>query len=270
MYRIMKKIGFIGAGNMGFAMMKGALEAFGSEQIIYTDVNVDRLKVVEELLDIPYVSSNKEIVNRSEIIVLAIKPQYLKEVLESIKDYDIEDKIFINISPGIKMSFIKESLKGKVRVVRAMPNTPALVGAGMSAICFSEDIYSDDERDYIFGFFNSFGETIEVLEKQLDMIVPVSGSSPAYVYMFIEAMADAAVLFGLPRDAAYKLAAQSVYGAAKMVLETNEHPGALKDAVCSPGGTTIEAVKKLEETGFRSSVIEAMKACYDKTLKFSE
>lgn len=265
----MKKFGFIGAGNMGLPMMKGAIEAFSKEQILYTDANEDRLKHVQSILNIPYLLSNSECVERADIIILAIKPQYLNNVLAEIKQYNLSGKIFISIAPGVKIEVIKDVLGNKVRVVRAMPNTPAMVQAGMSSICFSNDVYTDDERDCIFNFFTSFGDTVELKENQLDMVVPVSGSSPAYVYMMIEAMADAGVLFGLPRDVAYRLAAQSVFGSAKMVLETGEHPGALKDAVCSPGGTTIEAVRKLEETGFRSSIIESMKACYDKTLSFN-
>lgn len=266
----MKTIGFIGVGNMGLPMMKGAIQAFGSKHIVYTDVNEDRLKYVQNVLNIPYLTSNEQCIDQSDIIILAIKPQFLKDALEKLKSNDLNKKIFVSIAPGININKIKEIIGDNIRVVRAMPNTPAMVLAGMSAICFSTDSYTDEDRDLIFQFFSSFGETVELNEKQLDMVVPVSGSSPAYVYMLIEAMADAGVLFGLPRDVAYKLSAQSVYGSAKMVLETGEHPGALKDAVCSPGGTTIEAVSSLEQTGFRSSIIEAMKACYEKTLSFNK
>lgn len=266
----MKKIGFIGVGNMGLPMMKGAISSFGKDSIVYTDVNEDRLKNVQTIINIPYLTSNDQCIEEADIIILAIKPQYLKDALTKLKSKALNSKIFISIAPGVKISTLKEVLGDSTRVVRAMPNTPAMVQEGMSAICFSEDIYTEEEREITFRFFSSFGETVELTEKQLDMVVPVSGSSPAYVYMMIEAMSDAAVLFGLPRDIAYRLAAQSVYGSAKMVLETGEHPGALKDAVCSPGGTTIEAVRKLEETGFRSAIIEAMKVCYDKTLSFSK
>ncbi|PKM50087.1 MAG: pyrroline-5-carboxylate reductase [Firmicutes bacterium HGW-Firmicutes-7] len=266
----MKTIGFIGVGNMGLPMMKGVTQAFTNQHIVYTDVNEDRLKYVQSVLNIPYLMSNEQCIEQSDIIILAIKPQILKDALEKLHGNNLDQKIFISIAPGISIGKIKEILGENIRVVRAMPNTPAMVLAGMSAICFSSDQYADEERELIFQFFNSFGETVELNEKQLDMVVPVSGSSPAYIYMLIEAMADAGVLFGLPRDVAYKLAAQSVFGSAKMVLETGEHPGALKDAVCSPGGTTIEAVRSLEQTGFRSSIIEAMKVCYDKTLFFSK
>lgn len=265
----MKKIGFIGTGNMGLSMMKGAMKVFDPNSLIYTDVNEDRLKYVQSILNIPYSPSNKECVINSDIIVLAIKPQYLQSVLQEIKDFVTQEKIFISIAPGIKIDAIKKEL-GDIKIIRVMPNTPAMISAGMSGICFSRDFYSEEERDLVMRLISSFGEVVELNENQMDAVVPISGSSPAYVYMMIEAMADAGVLFGLSREAAYKLAAQSIYGSAKMVLETGEHPGVLKDAVCSPGGTTIEAVRKLEECGFRSAIIEAMKACYDKTISFNQ
>ena len=150
-----------------------------------------------------------------------------------------------------------------------MPNTPALIGEGMSAVSFSKDLFSEEEKEEIIRFFSSFGVMEEIEEKLMNAVVPISGSSPAYVYMMIEAMADAGVLAGLSRKMAYTLAAQSVLGSAKMVLETGIHHGELKDAVCSPGGTTIEAVAILEKAGFRSSIIEAMNACFEKTKRMN-
>jgi len=162
---------------------------------------------------------------------------------------------------------IEEYFGFEVKLIRTMPNTPALVGEGMSILSFSEDEFTAEEIEEVKSIFNSFGE-IEILdEKLMDAVVPISGSSPAYVYMMIEAMADGGVLLGLPRKLSYKLAAQSVLGAAKMVLETNTHPGELKDAVCSPGGTTIEAVASLEKMNFRNAIIEAMISAYEKTQK---
>lgn len=266
----MIKIGFIGAGNMGFAMMKGAIQKFGKDSIAFTDASMERMEMVRQELDIPYALSNLDCLSQSEIIVLAVKPQYYDDVLNDFLNVQGNNKIFISIAPGIKINYLKEKLGSATKIVRAMPNTPAMVLAGMSALSFSEDDFTVEDKNNIFEFFNSFGETVELNEKQMDMVVPISGSAPAYVFMLIEAMADAGVLCGLPRAIAYQMAAQTVMGSAKMVLETKEHPGVLKDAVCSPGGTTIEAVRKLEETGFRSSIIEAMKVCYDKTLSFSK
>jgi len=264
----MKKIGFIGAGNMAYAMLSGAANGLDQVSLVYTDISTHRLEFVKESIGIDYVTTNVACAEQSDFIVLSIKPQYYDTVIKDIATLDLKDKILIAIAPGISIDWITKTLGQKVRIVRAMPNTPALVGEGMTGVCYEANDYSEEEINIIIGLFNSFGKMVKLTENQLDMIVPVSGSSPAYVYMLIEAMADAGVLFGLPRDSAYTLAAQSVYGAAKMVLETGQHPGVLKDAVCSPGGTTIEAVRTLEEKGFRSAIIEAMQACYDKTLKF--
>ena len=148
-----------------------------------------------------------------------------------------------------------------------MPNTPALVGMGVTGVCYDRKEFTQEEEAVILTFFESFG-TMELVEERLiNAVVCASGSSPAYVYMFIEALADSAVKYGLPRDTAYRMAAQAVMGSAKMVLETGKHPGELKDMVCSPAGTTIEAVRVLEEKGLRSAVIEAMKVCADKSRK---
>jgi pyrroline-5-carboxylate reductase len=259
------KLGFIGAGNMGYAMLKGCTSVFGNN-LVYTDVNKNRLEEIKEELGLEYALTNQDVINRCDMIVLAIKPQFMAEVLF---DLSIDStKIIITIAPGLSIDHVSALISGNPRIVRAMPNTPALVGAGMSAIAFSMDAYTTEERKIVFSVFESFGKAIELPENLMDAVVPVSGSSPAYVYMFIEALADGAVLQGISRDKAYELAAQSVLGAAKMVLDTKIHPGVLKDQVCSPGGTTIEAVRVLEKSGFRSAVIEAMDACYQKTLKF--
>jgi len=259
------KVGFIGAGNMGYAMLKGAIKVF-DDTIVYTDVNHDRLEYVKNSLGIDYVKTNQEVVDKSDIIVLAIKPQYMAQVLMELA-IDAP-KILISIAPGITIEHVNALIGGNPKIVRAMPNTPALVGEGMSAISFGDMDFTENDKKEVVKLFESFGESVVLAENLMDVVVPVSGSSPAYVYMFIEAMADAGVLHGLSRDLAYKMAAQSVLGAAKMVIETGEHPGVLKDAVCSPGGTTIEAVRVLEKNGFRSSVIEAMDACYEKSQKF--
>lgn len=262
------KIGFIGIGNMGSAMLKGAIEKFGMDNLCYTDINETLCQKIEAETSIAFFASNAQVVKEADAVVLAVKPQYLEGVLEEISSVVKRDQIMISIAPGVTIEYIKEQLGSNIRVVRSMPNTPALVLEAMSCYCLSQDTFSSDEKVSIVSFFESFGRAVEVKEYQLDMVVPVSGSSPAYFFIMLEAMADAAVLTGLPRDISYELAAQSMLGAAKMVIETKSHPGVLKDAVCSPGGTTIEAVKVLEATGFRSSIIESMVACYDKTQKF--
>ena len=172
------------------------------------------------------------------------------------------------IAAGQTLSANETRFGKPVKLVRVMPNTPALVGEAMSAVCFNANITPED-RTIVMAMLNSFGKAEEVPEKLMDAVTGVSGSSPAYVYMFIEAMADAAVADGMPRAQAYKFAAQSVYGSAKMVLETGKHPGELKDAVCSPAGTTIEAVAALEAGGFRNTVISAQRACSQKSRDMS-
>lgn len=261
----MYKFGFIGLGNMGYAIMKGLMRENSSDDFSFYDISSARAELIESELHITPSKSMEELVKNSKYVFLAVKPQIYRVVMESIKNYIRPDNVIVTIAPGFDIKTVKMYLGESTRVIRSMPNTPALVGEGMSVITFSDDDYSDSEVKEIKDIFLSFGEMEIIDEKQMNAVVPISGSSPAYVYIFIEAMADAGVSMGLPRDLAYKLASQSVLGAGKMVLETESHPGELKDAVCSPGGTTIEAVTVLEERGFRSAVIEAMKAAYEKT-----
>ena len=205
---------------------------------------------------------------RSDILFLAVKPGKFDEVIPRISKHIKSNCVVVSIAAGKTISAIETAFGRKIKLVRAMPNTPALVGEAMSALC-ANDAVTSAELAQVQELFNSFGKSEIVPESMIDAVVGVSGSSPAYVYMFIEAMADAAVADGMPRAQAYKFAAQSVYGAAKMVLETGEHPGALKDAVCSPGGTTIEAVAALEKGGFRDAVITAQRACSQKSRDMS-
>lgn len=260
----MAKIGFIGMGNMGYAILKGLLKEYSKEDLIFTDVNAARRAAVSQETGVPSVDENKSCASQCNYLVLAVKPQYYDPVLEEIADTITAEQIVISIAPGISIGQLKEKLGSDKRIVRAMPNTPALVGEGMTGVCYEPELFSEEERDTIRRFFESFGKMRLVEERLINAVVCVSGSSPAYVYMFIEALADSAVKYGLPRDAAYEMAAQTLIGSARMVLETGEHPGALKDRVCSPGGTTIAAVSALEECGFRSAVIKAADACYAK------
>lgn len=259
------KIGFIGMGNMGYAMLKGILQVFPKNDIIFTDVNKERCMTVSEETSIEYVESNAECANKAKYVILAVKPQYYNQVLKNIENVIRPDHVVISIAPGITIDTLKNALGFDKRIVRAMPNTPALLGNGMTGICYDDRLFDFNERDVIGKLFSSFGRYIKVEERQMSAVVCVSGSSPAYVYMFIEALADGAVKYGLPRDVAYEMAAQAVMGSAKMVLETKEHPGKLKDQVCSPGGTTIAGVSALEEYGFRNSIIKATDECYKKS-----
>lgn len=260
----MAKIGFIGMGNMGYAMLKGVLNVFEPLDIIFTCPDLDKCKRISDETGVKYAESNAECANNAQYIVLAVKPQVYSAVMKNIVNVIREDSVVISIAPGITIDSIKDNLGINTKVVRAMSNTPALVGEGMTGVSYNKDEFSFEQRDVIDRFFNSFGKVVYVDEKLMDVIVCASGSSPAYVYMFIEALADSAVKYGIKRDDAYKLVAQTVLGSAKMVLETNEHPGVLKDKVCSPGGTTIAGVAALEEHNFRNAVIKATDACYDK------
>ena len=260
----MAKIGFIGMGNMGYAMLKGVLNVFEPSDIIFTCPDLDKCKRISDETGVKYAESNAECANNAQYIVLAVKPQVYSAVMKNIVNVTREDSVVISIAPGITIDSIKDNLGINTKVVRAMPNTPALIGEGMTGVAYNASDYSFDERDVIDKFFNSFGKVVYVDEKLMDGIVCASGSSPAYVYMFIEAMADSVVKYGIKRDDAYKLVAQTVLGSAKMVLESGEHPAVLKDKVCSPGGTTIQAVSALEENGFRNALIKATDACYDK------
>lgn len=258
------KLGFIGTGNMAGAIMGGVIKSnvFKPEEIIGADLFAPGREKVKSLYGINVTESNKEVIEKAEVVVLSVKPQYYASVIGEIKEYVRPEQIIITIAPGKTLEWLGEQFGKDVKIVRTMPNTPAMVGEGMTAACPNAFV-TKEELEYACKILESFGKVEVVSESLMDVVVSVSGSSPAYVFMFIEAMADAAVADGMPRAQAYKFAAQAVLGSAKMVLETGKHPGELKDMVCSPAGTTIEAVRVLEGCGFRSSVIEAMKACVE-------
>lgn len=256
------KIGFIGCGNMAKAMISGILknQLTEKENIIASDISEVSRNASKEQLGINMTGSNLEVVENSDVFVLSVKPQYYETVISEIKDAVSADQIVVTIAPGKTLCWLEEKFEKEVKLVRCMPNTPALVGEGMTAVTPNHYV-SKEELAQVITILNSFSKTEVIGEHLMDAVVSVSGSSPAYVYMMIEAMADAAVADGMARDMAYKFAAQAVYGSAKMVLESGKHPGELKDMVCSPAGTTIEAVRTLEKEGFRSSIMEAMRVC---------
>ncbi|SEG01214.1 pyrroline-5-carboxylate reductase [Eubacterium ruminantium] len=258
------KLGFIGAGNMASAIIGGIIKKgiyTPREIICSTPVEAER-KMAEESFGVNTTADNKTVVKEARIIFIAVKPQVIPIVAEEIKGCDLENKLIISIVAGKSIEWYENAFGRQLKLVRAMPNTPALVGEGMSAASPSS-LVTEEELDQAVAILSAFGRTEVVPEKLMEAVVSVSGSSPAYIFILIEAMADGAVRLGMPRAQAYEFAAQAVYGSAKMVLETGKHPAELKDMVCSPGGTTIEAVRVLEECGFRSSIIEAMEACAD-------
>ncbi len=259
------KIGFIGCGNMASAMVGGIIKnKIASPQEIMASAKTEKTRQnAQNQFGILVTGDNKEVAQFANVLILAVKPFYYENVIAEIRDFVKEDVIIVSIAPGKKIQWIETLFNKKIKLVRTMPNTPALVGEGMSCIC-GNDVVSKDDLALVQMIFNGFGKSEIVAEDLIDVVVGVSGSSPAYVFMFIEAMADAAVADGMPRAQAYRFAAQAVLGSAKMVLETGKHPGELKDMVCSPKGTTIEAVRVLEAKGMRSAVIEAQKACVKK------
>ena len=261
----MKKIGFIGCGNMAGAMIGGivAKKLVAPEEIIASNRSRGALDRASEKWQIAVTQDHLEVAAGSEILVLAVKPQFYSQVIGTIRDVVREDQLIVSIAPGKTLAWMEEQFGRPLKFIRCNPNTPALVGEGMTTVSPGERV-TQEELDRVITLFESFGKVSVMPETMSEAVIAVSGSSPAYVFMFIEAMADGAVSLGMPRTQAYEFAAQAVLGAAKMVLETGMHPGALKDMVCSPGGTTIQAVRVLEEKGLRSSVIEAMIACADK------
>lgn len=260
----MNTFGFIGMGNMGHAMLNGIMNTFDHAQIMFTDVSdIVRVKVNEET-GIRVSPTNIELANSVKYIILAVKPQYYDVVIGNIRNVVTPDKIIISLAPGITIKSVQDKFDSDVRVVRCMPNTPAMIGEGMTGVSYDKNNFNLEEIDIISQFFKSFGNFRVVEERLLDTVTCVSGSSPAYVYMFIEALADSAVKYGMTRADAIEFAAMTVKGAADMVLSTGEHPAVLKDRVCSPGGTTIAGVSALEENGFRHAIIAATDKCYEK------
>jgi pyrroline-5-carboxylate reductase len=259
------KIGFIGLGNMATAMIGGILGTgvFNTDEVIGSSKTKETASKIAEKYKIKTGIDNKITAKESDIIVLAVKPIYFSEVISEIKDLVDDDKLVISIAAGKSMEWIEHEFGKDIRLVRCMPNTPAMVGEGCTCVCLKDDTSMADE-EMVLNIMNSFGKAKVMPERLMDAFIGVAGSSPAYVFMFIEALADGAVASGMPRKEAYEFAAQSVLGSAKLMLDTGMHPGELKDMVCSPGGTTIEAVKVLEEKGFRASVIDAVEACVNK------
>ena len=262
------KIGFIGLGNMAKAIIGGMLK----DQIVTPDNMIGTAKTeatraaVRSVYGIGIRSTNAEVAKETGVIILAVKPQFLQEVIEEIREDMPDGTLVISIVAGKTMGWIEEAFGRKIKLVRCMPNTPALVGAGCTGVCVNDRV-GQEEIGYSSKLMESLGKVHLVPERLMDAVGAVSGSSPAFVFMFIEAMADAAVAAGMPRAQAYEFAAQAVYGSAKLMLGSGRHPGELKDMVCSPGGTTIQGVRVLEERGFRGAVIDALTATTEQSKK---
>lgn len=266
-----KKIGFIGCGNMGSAMARGIAraEVDAPENILLFDTFPASAGKLSEEIGATVLPSAKDVAEQADYLVLAVKPYVYGEVLKEIAGHVKEDAVVVVIAVGISFDDIKGELGEDVKVVRVQPSTPAMVGESDTTLC-PDDLVTPEQMDDILAILNSFGKTEILPEHLMDAVPAIASSAPAYAFMLIEAMADGGVLHGFPRDQAIRLAAQAVYGSAKMVLESGKHPAELKDMVCTPGGTTIEAVRALENGGFRKTVIDAVDACAKKSKSMME
>ncbi|HIE32154.1 MAG TPA: pyrroline-5-carboxylate reductase [Methanosarcinales archaeon] len=253
------KIGFIGAGRIGEALIRGVLAASltRSDRIFASDVDIEHLQMLHSELGINTSVSNIDTVDNAEVIVLAVKPQIISTVLQSINERIRGEHLVISVAAGTPIRTIEENLPECTHLVRVMPNIACTVRQAISAICAGSNA-TESDVEIACTIFGSVGRVVTMPEHLMDAVTGLSGSGPAFVFQIIEAMADGGVHEGLPRDVALELAAQTVLGAAAMVLETGDHPGALKDMVTSPAGTTIQGVRALEEQGVRAGMMAAV------------
>lgn len=266
-----QRIGFIGLGNMGNAILQGILASniITGPQLYVYDTHPEKGISLNQLYGINSLDSAKNVAKESDIVIVAVKPNVIIDVLNDIQKELKKNTIVISIAAGVSIKSIAKCVGYEQKIIRVMPNTPALVNAAMCSITPNTEVTAE-ELEIVQKLFNCIGETEIVSEYLIDAVVGASGSSPAFVFMFIEALADGAVKGGLSRKQAYKFAAQAVLGSAKLLLETEKHPGELKDMVCSPAGTTIEGVQMLEEKGFRAAIIDAVEATITKSKLLGE
>lgn len=268
---IKEKIGFIGAGIMGEALIRGIIEkkVVDKKNIFASDIDKKRLNFLKKELKINVANSNKDLVKLTDIVVLSVKPQVISSVIDEIKDTLTNDVLLISIAAGISLKFLENKFSKKIPIVRVMPNTPCLIGEGISGISYNKNCKLAHKR-IAEKFFSSVGKIAVVEEKHLNAITAISGSGPAYVFLMIEALSDAGVRIGLTRDLSQTLSVQTTLGAAKLALSTGKHPAELKDMVSSPGGTTIAALHTLEKEGFRASLINAVYSAYQRAKELSK
>ena len=262
------RIGFIGGGNMASAIIGGMIEkkVYGADQVMASGKDAVSLENLHNKYGIEITEDNAWVMENSDVVFLSVKPQVLPYVIKEIAPMVRENQLFISIAAGKTIEWIEKEFGKEIKLVRVMPNTPALVGEGCTGICSNKNV-SDAELEVAKTIFDSCGTSYLVEEHLMDVVCAVAGSAPAYVFLFMEAMADAAVMGGMPRELAYKMVAQTVMGSGKLMLETGKHPGILKDMVCSPAGTTISGVKVLEEQGFRGAIMDALDSCIQKSKK---
>ncbi len=250
------KIGILGAGNMGSAIISGLVSTISPENITVFDCFKEKVISLKDSYNISSAEFIDECIDNSDYLIIAVKPAQVNDILKHLTNYS---GVIISIAAGVKIKNLETGTGFDKKIVRAMPNTPSLVGEGMTAVSANENITSEEMQN-VTHLFSSIGRVITVEEKLMDAVTGVSGSGPAYVYTFIQAMADGAVKMGLNRDQALLLSAQTVFGSAKMILGNSDNPISLRDKVTSPGGTTIEGVHKLERAGFNGIIIDAIEA----------
>ena len=263
----MKKIACIGTGAMGGAIMRAVCNKFDPNNITVSNRTLEKGKSFANDTGCRFADNNKDCIKDAKYIFIAVKPAFLSDLFTEIKNDIPSDAVIISMAAGVKIEKLESF--AKARYVRIMPNVPAQIAKGMTALSCKDNITSEELSD-ITEILETAGKVEQVPEKLMDCVTGVSGSGPAFVFMFIEAMADAAVRCGMPRKQAYTYAAQTVMGSAALVLETGKHPGELKDSVTSPAGTTIEGVAALESNGMRNAVIEAVTASYNKSVSLGK
>jgi pyrroline-5-carboxylate reductase len=266
-----KRIGFIGAGNMSEALMKGIIDSglVKPEEIIAGEIIPERRDYITQIIGVETTADNILVAKSADLIVLGVKPQYLPQVLGGLRPHLTENHLVISIAAGIRIDFIESCLKPGVRVIRVMPNQPLMVGATAAGYALGTHATKED-AETVQEILDSNGIAYGLPEHLLDAVTGLSGSGPAFVYVIIEGLADGGVLAGLPREVAISLAAQTVLGAAKSVLDTKKHPGALKDMVASPAGTTIEGLQIIESAGVRGALMEAVDAAARRSKELGE
>ncbi|HJO48896.1 MAG TPA: pyrroline-5-carboxylate reductase [Candidatus Scalindua sp.] len=266
-----EKIGFIGGGKMGEALINGILRAglSSSDKIMVSDVDKKRLQILEKEAGIKTTQDNKKITSDSDIIILAVKPNMMGNILDELNSEITSKHLIISIAAGVPLSFMESSLNEGCRVVRVMPNTPCLVGETAAGYALGKNATQADGK-LVGQLLDAVGKSFLLEEKHLDAVTGLSGSGPAFIYVVIEALADGGVKMGLPRDVANTLAAQTAFGAAKMVLESDTDIGQLRDSVASPGGTTIEGLHALEKGGLTNVLIDAVEAATKKSKSLGE
>ncbi len=266
----MFRVGIIGAGNMGEAILKGIVEKtdIKPEEVIISDINSERLNLLVNKYGVAATEDNRRLVNMSDLIFLSVKPKDLEKTLNPLKEYFNEKKILISVLAGIKIEKIKQIIQ-KTPVVRIMPNTPALIGEGAIGVSFDE-LINESKKQEVLSILKSLGLVLEVQENLMDAITGLSGSGPAYVFNFIDALAQGGVKVGLSYNDALKLAVQTVIGSAKLLKELEEHPSVLRDKVTSPAGTTIYGLHALEKGKFKDTVMNAVEEATKRSKELSD